>query len=195
MNTIYFRIAACSNAPITDDWRTELISMMGGKPRRLSTWCELGLFGALSCIRTTTQASLPSVVPIRVYTESGTITTTWRAIEQNQEHMPMPFTFMQTQPSQLFNALGEVLSWNGDGATFSAKNLQEYENFALREIQQSSVLAWVEEEPHQKSLWIWLEKTAVNSERNWHKIDSVFQSTAGASWLKVSSDGQIYQAL
>jgi hypothetical protein len=109
--------------------------------------------------------------------------------------MPMPFTFIQTQPSQLFNALGDALSWNGDGATFSSKTLHEYENFALRDIQQSSVLAYVEEEPTPKSAWIWLEKTTLNSERNWQKIDSVFQSTTGASWLKLSADGQIYQAL
>jgi hypothetical protein len=194
MNDIYFKINASHNAPVSESWRTQLTAMMGGKPRRLSTWCELGLFGALSFIKTTSKTFLPGVVPIRVYTESGTISTTWRAIEQNKEHMPMPFTFMQTQPSQLFNALGGALSWNGDGATFSSKNRHEYENFVLRDIQQSSVLAWVEEDPSPKSAWIWLEKTTFDNEKSWQKIDSVFHTTTSASWLKLSVDGEIYQA-
>lgn len=194
MNSLYFQIKACSNTPITENWRAELIAILGGKPRRLSTWCELGLLGALSCINTAQPSSLPSTVPIRVYTESGTISATRRALEQNKEHTPMPFTFMQTQPSQLFNALGGALAWNGDGATLSSQNLQQYETFALQGVQQSVLLAWVEEEPHPISSWIWLEKTALTSGKVWEKIGSIFQTTPTARWLKMDVDGQIYQA-
>ena len=193
MKSLYFQIKACSNVPITESWRADLIAMLGGKPRRLSTWCELGLLGALSCVKTAQPSGLPSEVPIRVYTESGTISATRRALEQNKEHTPMPFTFMQTQPSQLFNALGGALAWNGDGATLSSQNLQQYETFALQEVQQSVLLAWVEEEPHPISSWIWLEKTALDSGKIWEKIGSIFQTTKTALWLKIDVDGQIYQ--
>lgn len=193
MKSLYFQIKACSNVPITESWRADLIAMLGGKPRRLSTWCELGLLGALSCVKTAQPSFLPSAVPIRVYTESGTISATRRALEQNKEHTPMPFTFMQTQPSQLFNALGGALAWNGDGATLSSQNLQQYETFALQEVQQSVLLAWVEEEPHPISSWIWLEKTALDSGKIWEKIGSIFQTTKTARWIKMDVDGQIYQ--
>lgn len=193
MKSLYFQIKACSNVPITESWRAELITLLGDKPRRLSTWCELGLLGALSCVKTAQPSALPNDVPIRIYTESGTITATRRALEQNREHTPMPFTFMQTQPSQLFNALGGALAWNGDGATLSSQNLQQYETFALHEAQQSVLLAWVEEEPQPISSWIWLKKTTVDSGKTWQKISSIFQTTAGTCLLKIDAEGQIYQ--
>lgn len=194
MKTKTFKINACSNLPIGNDWNLQLVDLLGSKPRRLSRWCELGLFGALSCIRKAGQTHLPNDVAIRVYTEYGTMNATRMAMVQASEHLPMPFTFMQTQPGQLFNALGTALDWHGDGYTTSSDNRRHSEIALLRTIKHSSLLAWVDDEPELISRWTWLEEAEADFEPNWQTVGSIFQTSANARWLKIDSASVISQA-
>jgi hypothetical protein len=194
MNAKIFKIIACSNNPIEENWSAQLIALLGSKPRRLSRWCELGLFGGLSCISKTGQLHLPNDVPIRVYSEYATIHTTHLAMKQASEHLPMPFTFMQTQPSQLFNALGTALGWQGDGCTMAGITRQQSETALLQSIRQSALLGWVDEEPELISRWIWLEENEGNAGQNWQVVDSIFQPSSNARWLKIDSSNAIFEA-
>jgi hypothetical protein len=195
MKTRIFTIKACSNTPIPNDWNAQLVTLLGSKPRRLSHWCELGLYGALSCIKQSGQTSLSSDVAIRVYSEYATVNATRMAMEQAAEHLPMPFTFMQTQPCQIFNALGTAVGWHGDGYVTSSVNRQQCEIALLQNIQQSALLAWVDEVPEPISRWIWLEEVQSSDELNWQIVDSVFQTSEKRRWLKIDSGNMIFQAV
>lgn len=198
MQTKTFKILARSVDPIASDWQLQLATLLGAKPRRLSRWCELGLLGAVSCIRKTGATVLAHDVAIRVYSEYGTLNATQTAMAQASEHLPMPFTFMQTQPGQLFNALGAATGWQGDGYATSAENRRQSEIALLQGIRQSTLLAWVDEEPEPVSRWIWLEQmqmqTRIESGPDWQVVDCIFQPLDTARWLKITSDQFIYQA-
>jgi hypothetical protein len=194
MNTTLFVIKACFNQPINPEWRAELTQLLGVKPRRLSQWCELGLYGALSCIHQANQKGLPSDIPIRVYSEYGTIKASRVALEQVKDYLPMPFTFMQTQPGQLFNALGVALGWHGDGVTTSASHSLASQIALLHSVRESMLCAHVDDEPNLISRWLWLEKVHEKwpSSLSWCPVVSIFDLPVGASWLKVEANGGIY---
>ncbi|TCS36336.1 hypothetical protein EDC30_107153 [Paucimonas lemoignei] len=194
MNAKFFKVIVSSSAPIEEDWSVQLVTLLGSRPRRLSRWCELGLFGGLSCISKTGQLHLPNDVPIRVYSEYATIHSTHKAIEQASQHLPMPFTFMQTQPSQLFNALGTALGWQGDGYTVAGITRKQSETALLRNLKRSALLGWVDEEPELISRWIWLEETDGNVRENWRNADSIFQLQAHTRWLKIDSENTLFEA-
>lgn len=191
-----FKVVAAQLGQVSEDWRKELIDLLGSKPRRLSPWCELGLWGALSCIAKTGQRSLSDAVAIRLYCELGTIATTRKALEQMQEGLPMPFTFIQTQPGQLFNALGITLGWHGDGLTTSYNEPRRGEASLLQGSHQAILLAWVEEQPLARSHWLYLEKAQqLAGARDWRPVASLFQIDANATWLKIDAEQHIFQAL
>ncbi len=223
MQARVFHIKACHNLPPESNWREQLIGLLGSKPRRLSRWCELGMFGALSCLKKSGQfqlsgtqllgsqlsgSQLSSEVSLRVYSEYGTITATRSALEQACESLPMPFTFMQTQPGQLFNALGTAIGWHGDGYSTAYCDRQRGELALLYSFAQSALLAWVDEELELISRWIWLEDVTPNTNTNspnenspnknaiieWRAIDSIFQTSAAARWLKVDAEHNIFEA-
>ena len=208
MQARVFHIKACHNLPPESNWREQLIDLLGSKPRRLSRWCELGMFGALSCLKKSGQFQLSSEVSLRVYSEYGTIAATRSALEQACEYLPMPFTFMQTQPGQLFNALGTAIGWHGDGYSTAYGDRQRGELALLHSFTQSALLAWVDEELELISRWIWLEDVTPNTNTNspnknnpnknaiieWRAIDSIFQTSAAARWLKVDAEHNIFEA-
>jgi hypothetical protein len=99
--------------PLPADWREQLTRMLGAKPRRIGTWAELGLFGALRCM---TDAGEPSLAPdaqIWLSSRRGTYAATDLVLEQMREDLPMPLAFLQTQPSQFLAMLGAQLQWQG----------------------------------------------------------------------------------
>ena len=209
-----FQIKACHNVSPDHNWREQLINMLGSKPRRLSSWCELGMFGALSCLKKSMQiqlanapstTQLSSEVSLRVYSEYGTIAATRSALAQACENLPMPFTFMQTQQGQLFNALGTTLGWHGDGYSTTYENRRFGELALLNSFNGSALLAWVDEERELISRWIWLEDVTPNlnnnglnnngfNEPNWQIIDSIFQTSEAARWLKIDARQHIFAA-
>ncbi|MES2822109.1 MAG: hypothetical protein V4732_00810 [Pseudomonadota bacterium] len=227
MQTKIFHIKACHNLPPDPDWREQLIHLLGSKPRRLSSWCELGMYGALKCFKnlqqtpvtnidnplsptglSVTQVSatrmpfdrLSSDVALRVFSEYGTIAATRSALDQACEYLPMPFTFMQTQPGQLFNALGTTLGWHGDGYSTTYENRQQGEAALLNSFKQSALLAWVDEEQELISRWIWLEEATLSVNRSrfndlkWQVVESVFQTSGVARWLKIDATQDIFAA-
>lgn len=230
MQTKIFHINACHNLPPDPNWREQLIHLLGSKPRRLSSWCELGMYGALKCFQNVEQIPvthislldnplphagspatqfpatrmpldrLPSDVALRVFSEYGTIAATRSALDQACEFLPMPFTFMQTQPGQLFNALGTTLGWHGDGYSTTYENRQQGEAALLNSFKQSALLAWVDEEREQISRWIWLEEATLSvnlstlNDLKWQVVKSIFQTSGGARWLKIDATQDIFMA-
>ncbi len=192
---MFFKILSCHNSPVQEGWQAHLVGLMGSKPRRLSRWCELGLWGALSCLRKSADGQFSSQVPIRVYSESGTIQATRKALAQLDEHLPMPVTFMQTLPGQLFNAIGAAVGWHGDGYTVAGLSRQQAEISILQNIQQSTLLAWVDEVPEAVSHWIFLQRVTEPDVRSgWDSVTSVFETSEAMQWLQLGTDGRLLQA-
>ncbi len=194
----YFKIVACSNTPIQSNWPMQLATLFGSKPRRLSRWCELALYGALSCIKeggvNHGSDQFSNDVVIRVYTENGTINASLQAIAQSQEHLPMPFTFMQTQPGQLFNAFGTAMGWHGDGITVAGRCRKETEIELIQNLEGCALIGWVDEVPELVSRWIWLEKVECNHSVNWQMLSSIFQTQPTAKWICLKADGEFFQS-
>lgn len=194
----YFKIIASSNSSVASDWPVQLATLLGSKPRRLSRWCELGLYGALSCIQGASakhgSEQFSNEVGIRVYTENSTISASLQAIQQSQEHLPMPFTFMQTQPGQLFNAFGSAIGWHGDGTTISGRSRKETELELIQNLDGSVLIGWVEEVPELISRWLWLESMECNHSADWQILSSIFETQRTAKWIYLSPEGEIFQA-
>jgi hypothetical protein len=103
----------CIAAPPPAEWCEKLAQMLGSKPRRIGTWAELGLYGALSCMADAGETRLPQDAQIWLGSRRGTWAATGVALAQMQEDLPMPLTFLQTQPSQTLALLAAQLDWNG----------------------------------------------------------------------------------
>lgn len=95
----------CVAMPPPPDWRMQLIQMLGTKPRRIGTWAELGLYGALRCMADAGEAELPEDAILMLASRRGTYAATDLVLEQMREGLPMPLAFLQTQPSQLLALL------------------------------------------------------------------------------------------
>jgi hypothetical protein len=54
----------CIASPPPADWREQLAQMLGAKPRRIGTWAELGLYGALRCMAEAGEKTLPQEAQI-----------------------------------------------------------------------------------------------------------------------------------
>lgn len=195
MCPLVFKIVSCQSNPVQDGWAADLTALLGAKPRRLSRWSELGLWGALHCLRKLPNPDLSATISIRVYSRNGTINATRQALAQIDEHLPMPVTFMQTLPGQLFNAIGTALDWHGDGFTIAGVNRVQAEASMLRNIRQAALLAWVDELPQQVSRWCLLERVAEpDVKSDWESVSSIFETADDVQWLQLSADGKLQQA-
>lgn len=103
----------CIAAPPPADWREQLAQRLGAKPRRIGTWAELGLYGALCCMADAGETTLSQDVQIWLGSRRGTYEATAIVLEQLRDDLPMPLAFLQTQPSQLLALLAAQLNWNG----------------------------------------------------------------------------------
>jgi hypothetical protein len=109
----------CVATPPPADWREQLILMLGAKPRRIGTWAELGLYGALRCMADAAETSLPDDALLVLASRRGTYAATNTVLAQMQDDLPMPLAFLQTLSSQLLAHLASQLNWQGN-ATFIA---------------------------------------------------------------------------
>lgn len=114
----------CSETPPAADWRQQLATMLGERPRRIGLWAELGLYGALRCMADAGETRLPHDAVLMLASQNGTHAATRAALEQMRDDLPMPLTFLQTQPSQLLALLAAHLDFPGNaiflaGATFA----------------------------------------------------------------------------
>lgn len=115
----------CLAAPPPVDWREQLTQLLGAKPRRIGTWAELGLYGALRCLADAGEKRLPSDAILLLTSRRGTYVATGVALEQMCGDLLMPLTFLQTQPSQLLALLAAQMDWTGHACFFAAAQPQD----------------------------------------------------------------------
>ncbi|MEO8343130.1 MAG: hypothetical protein ABI536_04860 [Gallionella sp.] len=137
------------------DWRDQLAKRLGHRPRRIGILAELALFGALDCLDAAKEIALPADVLIQVCSLRGSVSAISQVLEQNQEGLAMPFSFLQSQTSQILPALAAALSWQGDASVILARNPMD---LALLAGQQAGcngmLLGWVEEANPCQSFWL-----------------------------------------
>lgn len=133
--------------PLPNDWREQLIQRIGQRPRRIGGWAELALYGARLCLDAAQEAMLPSAVQLRVASLSGPLTASRSIIEQARSSLPRPFTFMQSQPSQLLATLSQHLQWQGDARFTVCRDRDAVLELAKLECSTAGLLiGWVEED-------------------------------------------------
>jgi hypothetical protein len=132
------------------DWRDQLAKRLGHRPRRIGILAELALYGALDCLETAKETALPADVMVQVCSLRGSVSAISQVLEQNREGLPMPFSFLQSQTSQILPALAAALSWQGE-----ARNPMD---LALLACQRSDgagmLLGWVEEMNPVRTAWL-----------------------------------------
>jgi hypothetical protein len=115
----------CSETPPAADWREQLAAMLGERPRRIGPWAELGLYGALRCMADAGEKTLPHDAVLILASRSGTHVASSAALDQMQDDLPMPLTFLQTQPSQLLALLAARLEFPGNAVFLAGASLAE----------------------------------------------------------------------
>jgi 3-oxoacyl-[acyl-carrier-protein] synthase-1 len=132
--------------PPPADWRDTLAKRLGQRPRRLGPWAELALHGARQCLDAAGEATLPPDALLRVASWRGADSATAAALDQCRTGQPMPFTFLQSQPSQMLAALSQHLAWHGDARFLIAENPQHLLDLASTDTGDAGLLlGWVEE--------------------------------------------------
>lgn len=141
--------------PPAADWRERLAQMLGEKPRRIGLWAELGLYGALSCMAEAGESTLPADALLLVASHSGTHVATQAALDQMRDDLPMPLTFLQTQPSQLLALLLARLSWQGNACFLAGASLAAARTLAETMTGSGGVLVgWVEDAEGGATEWL-----------------------------------------
>ncbi len=152
------------------DWREALHSMLGERPRRLGEWAELGLWGALRCLRDAGLESLPAGAIIRVCSAGGPRTATLKALQEiRAQNLPMPFSFLQSQPGQLLASLSAALRWQGDARMLSTREERLATQLACLDSAAPGVLlGWLEEHDLHGaapiSRWLYLRPCAAGTQ-------------------------------
>lgn len=150
-----FTIGGRCIAPAPADWREQLARMLGAKPRRIGTWAELGLYGALRCMADAGEVTLPQDAQIWLGSRRGTYAATGIVLDQLREDLPMPLAFLQTQPSQLLALLAAQLDWKGHACFVAGSEPQALMRLASAQAGNGGVLlGWVDEMDGGASNWL-----------------------------------------
>jgi hypothetical protein len=145
--TAWHTLAHVAIDPLPTDWREQLATRLGARPRRIGAWAELALYGARLCLDAAGEKTLPADACLRVASISGPATATRAIAEQSRNGLPMPFSFMQSQPSQLLAALSQQLAWQGDARFTLSRDRQAVLQLAQLECSAAGLLiGWVEED-------------------------------------------------
>ena len=140
--------------PPPPDWRDQLAARLGQRPRRIGPWAELALYGARQCLDAAGETALPPGVSLRVASLSSASGATQAGLEQCRSGLPMPFTFMQSQPSQMLAALSQHLAWQGDASFMAGRDPQAVRHLAECEAGPAGLLfGWVEESDPWRTEW------------------------------------------
>ncbi len=166
-----FEIAGRFHAlPPDAGWRDALAARLGARPRRVGTWAELGLYGAMECITCASEALLPPEAGILVASRRGALSATNAVLEQGSSDLPMPLTFLQTQPSQLLALLAVHLGWRGDACFIGGREPVDVLRLATaRYGAHGMLLGWVDETGQGATSWLRLRPAVRES--------GVFRST------------------
>ncbi len=140
--------------PPPTDWRDRLAARLGQRPRRIGHWAELALYGARLCLDAAGEHTLPGGASLRVASLGSTLSATRACLEQCRHGLPMPFSFMQSQPSQMLAALSQHLAWQGHASFVTSRDPQALRRLAELEAGVAGVLlGWVEEGEHPRTEW------------------------------------------
>jgi hypothetical protein len=150
----------CIETPPAGDWREQLAQMLGEKPRRIGLWAELGLYGALRCMADAGEKTLPRDAVLMVASYGGTHVATRAALDQMQDDLPMPLTFLQTQPSQLLALLAARLDFPGNAVFLAGASLAEARPLAEVQAGEGGVLVgWVEDADGGATEWLRIQRS------------------------------------
>lgn len=156
-----YRISArCCAAPPPPDWREQLVQRLGSRPRRLGLWAELGLYGALECLARNGESTLPATAALLLGSRHGPAQAVRTAMAQAQEGLPLPLSFLQTQPSQLLATLSAQLGWCGDARFITQPDPLVLLQLALAMAgphTQGLLLGWVDALDAPSSVWLRLQ--------------------------------------
>ncbi len=179
----------CTAAPPPGDWREQLAQMLGAKPRRIGTWAELGLYGALSCMADAGETSLPQGAQIWLGSRRGTYAATNVVLEQLREDLPMPLAFLQTQPSQLLALLAAHLEWKGHACFVAGGELQALLRLAGRQTGTNGILlGWLDEMAGGETNWLWL-RPGENDHDDYIVVSAETLFATQFSHLRISDKG------
>lgn len=153
---ITWRISGRSpETPPPADWRDRLARHLGERPRRLGIFTELALFGALETLEQAGERTLHKETVVRVCSLRGAVMAISQVLEQIRTDLPLPFSFLQSQPSQMLAALSSALGWQGDASFTLARDPIALVNLAARQaLHKGMLLGWVEEENGGRSQWL-----------------------------------------
>lgn len=156
MNTSTWKITGrTSTEPPPEGWRDQLATRLGYRPRRIGVLAELALYGALGCLDNAKESELPKDVLLRVCSSRGPVSAISQVLEQNREDLPLPFSFLQSQASQILPALAGALNWQGDASIVTARNPMNLAKLACQQAGRCGMLlGWVEERNPTLSYWI-----------------------------------------
>ena len=145
----------CIAAPPPADWREQLARMMGAKPRRIGTWAELGLYGALRCMADTGETTLPQDALLMLASRCGTYAATVIVVAQMRDSLPMPLAFLQTQPSQVLALLAAQMNWKGHACFVAGAQPQALLHLAAAQAGEGGLLlGWVDEIDGGSTHWL-----------------------------------------
>jgi hypothetical protein len=102
--------------PPPAEWRDDLARRIGRRPRRVGLWTELAMYGARCCLDMAGETVLPADARLRVASLRGAWGATQVGLTQLDAGLPMPFTFMQSQPALMLAEVGRCLEWQGDAS-------------------------------------------------------------------------------
>lgn len=153
----------CVVAPPPADWREQLALMLGAKPRRIGTWAELGLYGALRCMADAGETALPQDALLLLGSRRGTYVATELVLEQMRDNLPMPLAFLQTQPSQLLALLAAQVKWSGHACFVAGTGPDALLRLAAAQAGAGgALLGWVDEMDGGVTNWLRLRHGAAD---------------------------------
>lgn len=148
-------------APPPADWRPQLATRLGHRPRRIGEWVELALFGARQCLDDAGEVDLPAGALLSLSSLHGPDIALRTALQQACNSVPMPIAFLSSQPSQALPALAKYLGWQGNGRCLTTRAPGLALRLACLEAgTDGMLLGWVDEDAPGKSIWLRLLPTA-----------------------------------
>lgn len=132
------------------DWRDRLAERLGQRPRRIGPFAELALYGARLCLDAADETALPIGAALRIGSRLAPMAAARAIAEQSRTGLPMPFAFMQSQPSQMLAALSQHLAWQGDARFALCQDTHAALQLAQQDADASQglLIGWIEEGRH-----------------------------------------------
>ena len=133
--------------PLPADWRERLAERLGQRPRRIGPFAELALYGARLCLDAAEETTLPIGTALRIGSRLAPMAAARAIAEQSRTGLPMPFNFMQSQPSQMLAALSQQLAWQGDARFALCQDAHSALQLAQQDADASNglLIGWIEE--------------------------------------------------